>query len=105
MTEDTNSFELTGFQRDLLYIIAGSDEPSGQTIGTKLENYTDSVGHGRLYTNLDILVEQSLITKGAQDQRTNYYALTPAGEELLKKRRQWENKVVTGLFAAQGAVV
>jgi len=32
----TQSFELTGFQRDLLYVIAGSDQPSGQTIRRKL---------------------------------------------------------------------
>ncbi len=30
-------FELTGFQRDLLYVIAGFDQPSGQEIKAELE--------------------------------------------------------------------
>jgi len=73
----TQSFELTGFQRDLLYVIAGSDQPSGQTIRRKLQPYIDNVNHGRLYPNLDELVDHGLVEKGSQDQRTNYYEVTP----------------------------
>ena len=63
----TNSFELTGFQRDLLYVIAGSDQPSGQTIRQELETRIDNVNHGRLYPNLDVLVDHGLVEKGSQD--------------------------------------
>ena len=91
----TQSFELTGFQRDLLYVIAGSDQPSGQTIRRKLETYIDNVNHGRLYPNLDVLVEHSLVKKGSQDQRTNYYEVTESGEQLLARRREWENQYVS----------
>ena len=45
----TQSIELTGFQRDLLFVIAGSDRPSGQAIRRELEQYIDNVNHGRLY--------------------------------------------------------
>jgi len=69
----TKSFELTGFQRDLLYVIAGSDQPSGQTVRQQLETHIDNVNHGRLYPNLDTLVDHELVKKGSQDQRTNYY--------------------------------
>ncbi|WP_253738665.1 PadR family transcriptional regulator [Halohasta salina] len=88
----TKSFELTGFQRDLLYVIAGSDQPSGQTIQQQLESHIDNVNHGRLYPNLDALVEHGLVEKGAKDRRTNYYEVTPSGEQLLARRRKWENK-------------
>jgi len=71
----TKSFELTGFQRDLLYVIAGSDQPSGQTVRQQLETHIDNVNHGRLYPNLDTLVDHELVKKGSQDQRTNYYEL------------------------------
>jgi DNA-binding PadR family transcriptional regulator len=91
----TQSFELTGFQRDLLYVIAGSDQPSGQAIRRTLEAYIDNVNHGRLYPNLDTLVEHGLVEKGDQDQRTNYYEVTEEGEALLSRRREWENQYVT----------
>ena len=91
----TKSFELTGFQRDLLYVIAGSEQPSGQTVRREMENYIENVNHGRLYPNLEALVESSLIKKGSQDQRTNYYEITETGRELLSRRRKWENKYLS----------
>jgi len=91
----TQIFELTGFQRDLLYVIAGSDQPSGQTIRREMEQHVDNVNHGRLYPNLDTLVEHGLVEKGDQDQRTNYYEVTAEGEALLSRRREWENQYVT----------
>ncbi len=92
------SFELTGFQRDLLYVIAGCDMPSGQTIRREMEQYVDDVNHGRLYPNLDALVEHSLVEKGSENQRTNYYAMTEAGEELLLDRRKWEHQYISELL-------
>ena len=104
MMTDVPPFELSGFQRDLLYVIAGCDKPSGQTIRRELEKYVDDVGHGRVYTNLDILVDNSLIEKGSHDQRTNYYSITAAGSELLYERRKWEN-AVTETFEVQNCQV
>jgi len=89
------SFDLTGFQRDLLYVIAGSDQPSGQTVKQKLDTHINNVNHGRLYPNLDELVDHGLVEKGSQDQRTNYYQLTPSGEQLLVRRREWENQYLS----------
>lgn len=41
---------LTGFQRDILYILAGLDEPNGSEIRTHLEEYYDTtVNRGQLY--------------------------------------------------------
>ena len=93
----TQSFELTGFQRYLLYVIAGSEQPSGQTIRREMENYIQNVNHGRLYPNLEALVENSLVEKGSQDQRTNYYEITENGEKLLLRRRKWENQYASQL--------
>jgi len=51
-------YDLTGFQRDLLYVIAGLDEPHGLAIKEELEDYYEKeIHHGRLYPNLDTLVE------------------------------------------------
>ena len=94
------SFELTGFQRDLLYVIAGSDRPSGQAIRREMEHYVDTINHGRLYPNLDVLVDYSLVQKGSHDQRTNYYEVTNKGQKLLVNRQEWERQYVSDLLSA-----
>ena len=88
-------FELTGFQRDLLYVIAGSDRPSGQEIKERIGKDVGEVNHGRLYPNLDALVEEGLVDKGQQDRRTNYYTISETGEEAIRERREWENQYVS----------
>lgn len=85
-------FELTGFQRDLLYVAAGQDRPSGQEIMSELEKEIGEITRGRLYPNLDTLVEEGYLEKGQLDRRTNYYTLTDAGREALQERREWEDQ-------------
>ena len=88
--------DLTGFQRDLLYVIAGLDEPHGLAIKEELEGYYESeVNHGRLYPNLDTLVEKGLVEKGQRDRRTNFYTLTRRGQRELDARQDWEAQYVT----------
>ncbi len=83
--------KLTGFQRDVLYIIAGLDNPSGLLVKRELENYYEKeIHHGRLYPNLDTLVSMELIEKGEHDKRTNFYVLTQAGADAIEKRNNWE---------------
>ncbi|WP_049970006.1 PadR family transcriptional regulator [Haladaptatus cibarius] len=87
--------ELTGFQRDILYVIAGNGEPHGLAIQEDLEQYYDTeVHHGRLYPNLDTLVEKDLVEKGKRDERTNYYALTAHGKSHIDERKEWERQFV-----------
>jgi PadR family transcriptional regulator, regulatory protein PadR len=87
--------QLTGFQRDLLYVIADKDRPSGREILNEINRYIDQPAtHGRLYPNLDILVEKELLEKGQLDRRTNYYALTPKGQRELQQRQKWVNQYV-----------
>ncbi len=62
-------FDLSGFQRDLLIVIAGHDQPSGQQIKTDLEDAcTEETNHGRLYPNLGILVGRGYVEKGLIDR-------------------------------------
>ncbi|WP_433634416.1 helix-turn-helix transcriptional regulator, partial [Halomicrococcus sp. NG-SE-24] len=71
---------LTGFQRDLLYVINSLDEPHGLAIKDELEDYYEKeIHHGRLYPNLDTLVDKGLVEKGEIDNRTNFYTLTQRG--------------------------
>lgn len=88
-------YDLTGFQRDLLYTIAGHDEPHGLALKDALESYYESeIHHGRLYPNLDTLVEKGLVEKAEIDRRTNSYTITQRGRREIEARREWENQYV-----------
>ncbi|WP_410767660.1 PadR family transcriptional regulator [Haloferax sp. DFSO60] len=87
-------FELTGFQRDLLYVIAGADRPSGQEIKESISKDVGEVNHGRLYPNLDALVERGYVNKGQHDRRTNFYEMSEKGRTAIIQRRTWENRLV-----------
>jgi DNA-binding PadR family transcriptional regulator len=89
--------ELTAFQQNILVILA-EEARYGLAIKRELESYYDSeVNHGRLYPNLDDLVEMGLVEKSELDKRTNEYALTDDGYEAVLDQLSWEfAKVVTG---------
>jgi DNA-binding PadR family transcriptional regulator len=81
---------LTAFRRDILIVLAGLDEPHGLAIREALtEVYPSDVHHGRLYPNLDALVEEGLIDKDTKDKRTNEYSLTEDGREAIREYREW----------------
>lgn len=93
-------FELTGFQRDLLWIVASLDTPSGQEV---LEALTRSavgvgasvnIGQSRLYPNLNTLVDKGLVARRRRNRRTNAYVITDKGVEHLIQRRRWEESLV-----------
>lgn len=86
-------FDLTAFQRDALYIVAGTRSPHGLAVKAEFDEYYDTViNHGRLYPNLDALVEKGLLQKGKKDERTNVYSLSTRGTRALENRREWENE-------------
>ena len=85
--------DLTGFQRDLLYAIGGIEDPAGLRIKDAIDEYYETeIHHGRLYPNLDTLVDKGLVKKGEQDRRTNKYDLTDRGRREVQARREWEDQ-------------
>lgn len=88
--------ELTSFQRDLLFVIAGCDNPSGLTLKAELEETTQkSILPGQLYPNLDELADADLLQKGEQDGRTNKYTLTEEGQKVLNEIYRWQTAHVS----------
>jgi len=90
---------LTAFQTTLMVAIEANNDPSGQDLIRWVEanadkHCVDTVNHGRAYPNLDELVEKGYVTKGEQDKRTNYYALTDAGRERLEARHGFIGSVL-----------
>jgi PadR family transcriptional regulator PadR len=93
--QEWDMYDLTGFQRDLLYAAAGQDEPHGLAIKDELEDYYETeIHHGRLYPNLDTLVDKGLVEKGQIDRRTNSYEVTQRGRREIDARREWEEQYV-----------
>ncbi|QFU84043.1 PadR family transcriptional regulator [Natronorubrum aibiense] len=95
--EQSIARELTAFQNNILVILA--KEPMyGLAIKRELEDYYGTeVNHGRLYPNLDELVDLGLVEKSELDKRTNQYSLTDDGYEAVLDGIQWTlSKVVTG---------
>ena len=85
----TAARELTAFQKNILTVLA--EQPRyGLAIKRELEAYYDEeVNHGRLYPNLDDLVDDGLVEKNALDKRTNEYGLTEAGFEAVRDDLTW----------------
>ncbi|MFC6962941.1 PadR family transcriptional regulator [Halocatena marina] len=81
--------ELTAFQQRILAILA-EEARYGLAIKRELEQYYGSeVNHGRLYPNLDDLVEMGLVEKSELDKRTNEYALTEDGHDAIITQLSW----------------
>jgi len=89
--------DLTLFQQNMLLVLAQHEDfrDYGLAIKRDLEElYGQDINHGRLYPNLDDLVEKGLIVKGELDRRTNYYELSLAGRELLEEDAQRRARIV-----------
>ena len=96
VTDRSVARDLTAFQQNILAILS-DDAMYGLAIKRELESYYDSeVNHGRLYPNLDDLVELGLVEKSELDKRTNQYELTDEGYDAVTDRLEWTlSKFVT----------
>lgn len=89
--------DLTAFQRDLLYTIPKFDRANGLELKDKLQEYYEKeIHHGRIYPNLNDLVDKGLVEKGRVDARTNAYTLTRRGRREVQARIRWENEKLRG---------
>ena len=97
-------FGLTGFERDLLVEIYQMDQPSGQDIRGRMKaEHNEDVDHGRLYPNLNDLVDVGLLDKGEQNLRSNYYEVTNDGKRLVEDTiRYFESIRATSRVADDG---
>jgi len=82
--------ELTAFKINTLAVISDLGQDYGLAIKKELEDaYGKDVHHGRLYPNLDDLVEAGYVKKDEIDRRTNSYELTDEGREVLEEYAGW----------------
>ncbi|RXK46160.1 PadR family transcriptional regulator [Halorientalis pallida] len=91
--DDVSAADLSTFEKELLFAIAeieaAGDDPYGLEIKRRIADQLEiEVNHGRLYPNLDDLVEYGLVEKSELDKRTNEYSLTDAGAKLITNYAQ-----------------
>jgi DNA-binding PadR family transcriptional regulator len=85
----TDVRDLTAFQKNILTVL-GEEARYGLAIKRELEEYYgQEVNHGRLYPNLDDLVNKGLVEKSELDKRTNEYALTDDGFDAVVDDLEW----------------
>lgn len=88
--EELGAAQLTGFQRDLLAVLSHHDNLHGLGIKELIQaRYGKEIHHGRLYPNLDTLVDKGLVRKSQRDRRTNEYATTRIGEQTISQYTEW----------------
>ncbi len=88
-TADVVDAELTKFQVRILAVLA-EEARYGLAIKCALEEYYgEAVNHGRLYPNLDTLVDKDFVEKSELDKRTNEYELTDEGAQALGEEIHW----------------
>jgi len=91
---------LSAFKRDAVVAVLRrggvpgadpADRPYGLGIKRELEIIRDEeVNHGRLYPNLDDLVDAGLLRKGERDRRTNtYHAANAAVDAFAEYLREY----------------
>ncbi|GGL55348.1 PadR family transcriptional regulator [Halocalculus aciditolerans] len=101
MTDETTTKrqqhrQLTAFQKNILYVLA-EESRYGLAIKRALEDYYgEEVNHGRLYPNLDDLIQKGYVEKRELDKRTNEYGLTDDGLDAVIDDLAWAlDKFVT----------
>ena len=74
----------TDFQKRTLRVIAEYGDPYGLKVKEGLQDYyQEEINHGRLYPNLDTLVELGFVVKSQRDRRSNHYEITETGRDVL----------------------
>lgn len=87
--------ELTGFQRDILFVLGGLGTTHGAQLKRELEGTRySSILPGRLYHNLDVLVERSFVQKRNGTGRANEYQLTSEGRASIREHTAWQRQYV-----------
>lgn len=89
-TTSASCADLSGFQRDLLAVLALDGKGYGLGLRDRLEAVRgEDIIAGRLYTNLNELAEMGLVEKSERDGRSNEYALTTDGKGELRMYQRW----------------
>jgi DNA-binding PadR family transcriptional regulator len=99
---DVQYADLSAFQWDTLVVLLRLESMDEDNYGLAIkrhlvERYGEDVNHGRLYPNLDKLIDMGLVERGQIDKRTNRYTLTARGRTLLREHAAAVSELVDGM--------
>lgn len=81
---------LSAFQRDLLTAVAAIEAGGTTDISSKLnDHYPQLVNQGRVYPNVQDLLDRGLLEQHEREFDTPEYSLTETGRTALHNYRQW----------------
>jgi hypothetical protein len=98
--------ELTGFQRDLVFVLArlSGTRPNGVTVREALDRVADrSVTDARLYQNLRELHDTGLVAKRPIDGRTNAYRLQDEATWAMQEYVDWTRSCLQAPELSRGS--
>jgi len=88
-------YDLTGFQRDLLYVIVGGDEPNGLEVREEIDEYYErEIDRAHVYYNRDVLLESGYIEYSERVGRGKRLRITNKGQRSIVERRHWEDDLI-----------
>lgn len=88
---------VTAFQQQMLAVLAREGPEYGLGIKRAVADVSgEEVNHGRLYPNLDTLVDMGMVEKSERDKRTNEYALTESGRDVVRSQFVWLDSCLEG---------
>lgn len=91
-------YDLTSLQRDLLYVIAGLDSPTGLDVRDELGDYYGrKIPPGRLHPNLHTLVDRGLVKDEDKKERIVTYTITSHGKQELADRQAWKTNILENI--------
>ncbi|MFB6184138.1 MAG: PadR family transcriptional regulator [Haloarculaceae archaeon] len=97
--------DLTGLQRDMLYVIAARGQPHYRDIKRGLNDYYEKAIYNgidreyttrRVFPHLDTLIEKGLVEGVENETHMDYYRVTEDGWETIDRRRAWERQCIEG---------
>lgn len=95
--------ELTGFQRDLLFVLSGIGTSNGQQLKRELQRKLDQpILPGRIYDNLGAVIQEGYVLKSERDGRTNEYRVSARGRKVIQRRLEWERQQVDSELVVEG---
>lgn len=99
---DVSPDDFTTFRRDILTVLASGGK-YGLAIKRELEaHYGKEVNSGRLYPQIQWLVERGLVTRSELDKRTNLHEITDKGGWALREHYNWQREHLFSEYRAGG---
>lgn len=87
--------DLSAFQRDILFLVAGLESPSIYDLNQQMEEYRDSgVTIERVEPNVRSLKDKGLITENPDSGR---YRITRTGLTKILARRKFEDELLQNI--------